>query len=131
MRNPVGRAARALALAAALASGSPGGWAQEPAARVIIVQRGAETMLASSLGAVSVVTTDGETLGDVTDTILSRDGRIVALIVGLGGFLGLAERPVAIGYGHLTARTGESGLEFVCDLDRAALAAAPTYRERD
>jgi len=97
----------------------------------VIVMRAADTMLASDLGAIDVVTADGETLGDVTDTILSRDGRIVALVVGMGGVLGVAEKPVAIAWEHLKVRALPDGFEFVCDLDRSVLDAAPVHRDRD
>lgn len=106
--------------------------AQGSASDGVIVQRAADTMLASALGAIEVVTPDGELLGDVTDTILSRDGRIVALVVGVGGFLGVAEKPVAIAWERLQVRAlQEDGFEFVCDLDRAVLDAAPVYRDRN
>ena len=114
-----------LALATATAAAQEGG----PAAT--FAARGAGTLLASELGAIEVVTPAGEPLGDVDDAILSRDGRIVALVVGLGGVLGLAERPVAIRYAHFTVRAAEDGFELVCDLDRAALERAPSYRERE
>ena len=121
---------RRLATAALLAALAPGyASAQQAGTEGILSWRGADTMLASEIGAFEVVTPAGETLGDVSDTILSRDGRIVALIVGVGGFLGLAEKPVAIAYEHFTVRTLDEGtLEFVCDLDRATLDAAPEYR---
>ena len=92
--------------------------------------RGADTMLASALGAIEVVGPDGETLGDVEDTVLGHDGRVVALLIGVGGFLGLGEKTVAVRYERLSVRPTEEGFVFVSELDRAALEAAPAFAAR-
>ena len=87
-------------------------------------------MVAGELGAIAVIGPDGQQIGDVEETILAHDGRVVGLVVGVGGFLGLAEKPVGILYDHLKVRPIEKGFEFVTDLDRATLEAAPAYRKR-
>ena len=84
-------------------------------------------MLASELGAIAVVGADGEAIGDVEDTILGRDGRIVAVLVGVGGWLGLAERLVAVPWDRLEVRGTEAGYEIVSSLGLEALEAAPAY----
>ena len=105
--------------------------AEGPTGEGVIARRGADTLLGSALGAIRVVTPEGETLGDVSDVVLSREGRVIAFVVGVGGLLGVAEKPVAILWEHLRVRSREAELELVCDLGRAALDAAPAYRERD
>ena len=127
---PPSRTAVALAAALALAAIATPAPAQDGPPEGIVVWRGTDTMVASELGAIEVVTPAGETLGDVSDTILSHDGRLVALVVGVGGFLGLAEKEVAVRWEHLSvrAKAAEGEFEIVCELDRAALEAAPPYR---
>ena len=99
-----------------------------------MTMRGPDTMLADKLGAVRVFGPDDEEVGDVSDIILTHDGRVQALVVGVGGLLGLGEKPVAILYEHLSVRPvadGEEGeIEFVTDLDRQALKDAPPYSAR-
>lgn len=43
----------------------------------------------------------GESIGRVEDVVIDGDGKVVAVMVGVGGFLGLGETPVAIGFNHL------------------------------
>ena len=105
--------------------------AQDGSNSAFIEQRSERTMLAEGLGSVLVVTQDGETVGDVESTILTHDGKLAGLVVGVGGFLGLAEKPVGVRYEHFDVRETEDGFEFVIDLDRAALDAAPRYEKRE
>jgi len=46
----------------------------------------------------SVYDTSGNKVGDVSDLIVDKDGRITAAIVGVGGFLGMDEKNVAISF---------------------------------
>ena len=95
-----------------------------------LVLRGEDTMLAARLGSVRVFSGDSE-IGDVEQIILSRDGRVVALVVGVGGFLGLGEKPVGIRYERLDVRDTEDGIEFTTDLTRDELMNTPAYTPRD
>src|SRR5690606_2671237 len=44
---------------------------------------------------------EGDTIGQVSSVLIGRDGQIQAVIVGVGGFLGLGERKVAIDWNDL------------------------------
>ena len=93
----------------------------------VIVARGSETMLGSELGAIAVVGAGGEPIGDVEDTILGRDGEIVALLVGVGGWFGLGEKLVAVPWERLEVRDTEEGYEIVSALGPDELRDAPAY----
>lgn len=41
-------------------------------------------------------------IGDVRDLIIDEDGRIIAAIIGVGGFLGIDEKNVAIPFDAVT-----------------------------
>jgi sporulation protein YlmC with PRC-barrel domain len=41
---------------------------------------------------------DAETIGDVNDLVLSPEGQIEAIVIGVGGFLGIGEKDVAVDY---------------------------------
>lgn len=47
-----------------------------------------------------------EKIGNISDVVLSADGKAAYFIVGAGGFLGLGERDVAIPYDEIT-QTGD------------------------
>jgi sporulation protein YlmC with PRC-barrel domain len=67
----------------------------EPAAPVVK----ADGSLATNIIGESVYNGTGDTaenIGDVNDIVLAKDGKAESLIVGVGGFLGIGERNVAV-----------------------------------
>ena len=54
----------------------------------------------------NVTNAANESVGEIKDVVLGKDGMVAAVIIGVGGFLGMGEREVAISYGGLKfART--------------------------
>jgi sporulation protein YlmC with PRC-barrel domain len=53
-------------------------------------------VLGSNLLETVVIDTEGSELGMVEDIIVDQEGRLVAVLVGIGGFLGIGEKVVAI-----------------------------------
>jgi sporulation protein YlmC with PRC-barrel domain len=49
----------------------------------------------------SVTNTQGETLGDINDIIIDEQGKVVAVVIGVGGFLGIGEKNVGVRYTDL------------------------------
>src|SRR3712207_1083195 len=52
-------------------------------------------MMASDLIGTRVVSANNESIGDINDVIVDRNGQIMAAVVGVGGFLGIGEQDVA------------------------------------
>ena len=104
--------------------------AQDATERGILDKPSETMMIASTLSSVAVEAPDGSAIGDVEDVVLSRDGRIVALVVGVGGWLGLGERKVAISYDRFEVKDTNEGIRLVCDIDRLVLDGAPTFQRR-
>jgi sporulation protein YlmC with PRC-barrel domain len=67
-------------------------------------QQMANQWLASNLMNESVYATDGNSIGDINDLVLDSNGQIAAVIVGVGGFLGIGEKDVAIPFNALEVR---------------------------
>ena len=61
-----------------------------------IARQGENQLLGSDLMDASVVTMADESLGSVEDVVIDSDGRIRGIVVGVGGFLGIGEKQVAI-----------------------------------
>lgn len=53
-------------------------------------------MMASKLIGTNVISANNESIGDVNDVIMDRNGQVMAVIVGVGGFLGIGEKDVAV-----------------------------------
>ena len=56
---------------------------------------------ASALLNENVVNSANESIGDVNDVMLDKDGKVAAVIVGVGGFLGMGEKDVALTFDQL------------------------------
>lgn len=71
----------------------------------------------------------GEDVGEVNSVILGQDGKVEAVIVGVGGFLGLGERDVAIDWNDLSF--GNNGEQIVANITREQLEQMPEYEFAD
>jgi sporulation protein YlmC with PRC-barrel domain len=71
---------------------------------------------------------DAEQIGEVQDVVMSPDGTAEAVIVDVGGFLGMGEKRVAISFDQIewTQRDGEDWLSAT--FDRQALENAPEFQ---
>lgn len=69
---------------------------------------------------------DAERIGEINDLIINEQGQIAAVVVGVGGFLGVGEKNVAVGYDQLQFTTADDNTErVVLETTREALNAAP------
>lgn len=60
---------------------------------------------------------DAEEIGNITDLVFTEDGQITAVIIGVGGFLGIGEKSVAVDF---------QSLEFVLAADNTERWVLPT-----
>ncbi len=61
-----------------------------------ITQQAPSQWLGSQLIGLDVVGANNEQIGDVNDILVDKSGKIDALVVGVGGFLGIGEKDVAL-----------------------------------
>ena len=66
-----------------------------------MTQMQGQQMMASKLIGTTVVSANNESIGDVNDVILDRNGQVMAVVVGVGGFLGIGEKDVAVPFASL------------------------------
>lgn len=72
----------------------------------------------------------GNHVGEIGDVIVSADGTIDAAIIEVGGFLGIGEKPVAIGFEQVEIlRDGEDELYITTSFSQEQLEQAKTYNE--
>jgi sporulation protein YlmC with PRC-barrel domain len=91
---------------------------------------------ASKLIGLNVYNDDNEKIGGVTELIVDQSGKLEAVVVGAGGFLGLGEHDVAIPYGQISwvysrgaktpANTAPSSTEAASTADRNPESAHPS-----
>jgi sporulation protein YlmC with PRC-barrel domain len=61
-----------------------------------VMQQTADQWLASKFKGTDVIGTNNEKIGDVSDILFDKDGKVLAYIVGVGGFLGIGSKDVAL-----------------------------------
>ncbi len=75
---------------------------------------------------------DAEHIGDVNNLVVGEGGEVAAVIIGVGGFLGIGEKNVAVNYAELEWVTAEDGSErFVLPTTKEALETAPSFETTD
>lgn len=68
----------------------------------LVIQQSEGTLLSTELVGASVKVGDQAKAGSVIDLVFTKDGKIEAVVLGVGGFLGLGSRNVAIKYEDVT-----------------------------
>lgn len=87
----------------------------------VIPEQETSEMLGSSLMGASVNLADEE-IGSVSDLIIDQDNKVRGVVVGVGGFLGIGEKRVALPVERLTIRATEPGeVEISTDMTREEL----------
>ncbi|MCA8864036.1 MULTISPECIES: PRC-barrel domain-containing protein [unclassified Halomonas] len=76
---------------------------------------------------------DDEDIGTITDLVIDEDGQINAVVVGVGGFLGMGEKNVAIEWDSLELTKDEDGENYVITVNASedALEAAEEYQRSE
>lgn len=65
----------------------------------------------SLVGSNVISRSDNETIGEVEDVVIDRNGNLVGVIVSVGGFLGIGDKDVALDWDHVDLAPGdENGL---------------------
>ena len=102
-----------------------------PVAGQIVVQD-ANTILAKDLIGQTVYAPDKVKIGSISDLILSKDAKAVeGFVIGVGGFLGLGEKSVALKIDRLQmTQDAENGLRLMMDVKKEELANAPSFKSK-
>jgi sporulation protein YlmC with PRC-barrel domain len=89
-------------------------------------QTAGEWRMATYLGA-PIYSAAGEKMGDVKDVLFDRTGKIQTVVIGVGGFLGLGEKRVAVPFDVVTYTEENDARQIVVPLTKEALQNAPAY----
>ena len=93
-----------------------------------IFQQDENTFLASTLMDASIINSTGDTIGDVDDLIMTADGQVNGVVVGVGGFLGVGEKLVALEMNQFEIQFDDDGdLVFSVNTTEEALENAPAF----
>jgi sporulation protein YlmC with PRC-barrel domain len=87
---------------------------------------------ASKLIGTKVTNMQDQSVGTIDDVVLNNDGKVVSVLVSIGGFLGLGEKRVAVAFKELLISRAEDGDPLVkVTLSKQSLETAPDVGATD
>ena len=96
--------------------------------RPTFVAQSPDDMVSSKLVGQSIINGANETIGEIADVVIGFDGKVKAWVVGVGGFLGIGTKYVAVDPSALhLQRVDGKALRAVINTDKDQLRAAPEY----
>ena len=77
----------------------------------------------------TVYTTAAENVGEINDLVFGNDGKIVGVVIGVGGFLGIGEKDVLVALDsiRMTKADGSDTVQLVVNASKEALENAPSF----
>lgn len=88
---------------------APAAAEQKNGAPDFVMSQKPDQWLASKFKGTNVVGTDGKAIGDVTDILFDKAGKIEAYVVSIGGFLGMGSKQVALAPSSFEVVPGTNG----------------------
>ncbi|MBP1850437.1 PRC-barrel domain-containing protein [Rhizobium halophytocola] len=81
----------------------------------------------------SVYNGKDESIGDINDLIITKDGQVAAAVIGVGGFLGMGEKNVALPLDKITISHEDGGddVKLTTTETADALKSAPEFKTLD
>jgi sporulation protein YlmC with PRC-barrel domain len=94
-----------------------------------VTQQTADQFLASKFKGTDVIGTDDKKIGDVSDVLFDKDKKVLAYIVGVGGFLGIGAKDVALDPASFQMVPGKDATDYKLRLSmtKDELKSAPTF----
>ena len=90
-----------------------------------------DQLLATNFLGASVYSTAGgntDRIGEISDFVLDTSGKVAAVVVDVGGFLGIGEKPVALTYDQIELTDDPNGPEWIyVKFDKQQLESMPTF----
>jgi hypothetical protein len=90
-------------------SASTTGAAQSTSDAKFVTSQSSDQWLASKFKGTDVVGTDDKKIGDVSDILFDKGGKIEAFVISVGGFLGVGSKDVAIAPDQFQVEKGSNG----------------------
>jgi len=105
------------------AAGSSGG-------KEIMTEQEETQVLASTYIGQSVYNTEDKSIGDISDLLFNKDGGIQAAIIGVGGFLGIGQKDVAVKFDRIEIQRepDSADVKLVTDMTAEQLKQAPAFK---
>lgn len=84
--------------------------------------------LGSTLIGLDVEGSDNKSIGAISDLVVTRDGTIVAVVIGVGGFLGVGQKSVAIPFDKVQVMNDGNDTKAKVTMSKDELEKAPDFK---
>ena len=96
-----------------------------------LTQMPATELKAEELVGTTVYGANDENIGEIGDIVLTQDGKVDAVIIDVGGFLGVGEKPVAVGFDNLAFMADKDGKKYLyTNFSKEQLDKQPAYDDK-
>ena len=116
------------AAAVAIMAGSGNLFAARADQPILLAATTADTVDSTNLVGKTVIDSQGKTLGKIDGVLVDAAGKVSFVVVGVGGFLGIGEKNVALRWDQLDTQSGD---RLMANLTKEQLMAMPSYRFAD
>lgn len=97
-----------------------------------IASQSSDQLLASKVKGADVLGADNQKIGDISDILLSKDGKIEAYVLSVGGFLGVGAKEVALAPSAVQLTQDNNTWKAKVSMTKDQLAQAPNFeRHKD
>ncbi len=93
-----------------------------------VEQQNPSEVLGTDFVGTPVVTKDGQQIGKISNLVFDQDGHIELAVIGIGGFLGIGEKEVAVPFDALKSEVVNNKHAFTVDATKEQIKAAPAYK---
>ena len=108
---------------------APGAAAETTATGAFATAQSADEWRSSRLVGTAVYNEANERVGDISELVLDGNGQIENVVIGVGGFLGIGEKLVAVNFSDLNiAREKNGNARVTMNTTKEALQNAPDYK---
>jgi sporulation protein YlmC with PRC-barrel domain len=125
------RATLAAVTALMIAASPAAAQTNAPATPGFAGQQNKSQVLGTDFIGTPVVTKNGQKIGEIANLVFDQEGKIELAVIGVGGFLGLGEKMVAVPFGTVKSQIAGDKHVFVVDVTTDQFKAAPTFKTLD
>jgi hypothetical protein len=111
-------------------STSPAPAPQASSSSKFITEQAPDQFLATKFKGTDVMGTDNAKIGDVADVLFDKNGKVLAYVIGVGGFLGIGSKDVALAPAsfQILPPTDKDNMKLQLAMTKDELKAAPEFK---
>ena len=102
---------------------------QDNGQKIVTEQKDSEVLASTYIGQ-SVYNSNDKSIGDISDLVFDKNGGIKAAVIGVGGFLGIGQKDVAVAFDRIKIqrKPDSADVKLVSDITADQLKKAPAFK---